>query len=73
MALGIQVSQVVLEFLVPNQVSAHATASVDCSITIAPGLGSIRITLRGVKLRPICEPDQDGAAVPEISSVPRAV
>jgi hypothetical protein len=34
--------------------------------------GSIRITLRGVKLRPICEPE-DGGPVPEISKVPRAL
>ena len=56
-------------------VSPASTASVACSITIAPApvvLGSIRITLRGVKLRPICEPE-DGGPVPEISKVPRAL
>ena len=54
---------------------APATASVACSITIAPApvvLGSIRITLRGVKLRPICEPE-DGGPVPEIYKVLRAL
>jgi hypothetical protein len=53
--------------------------TVDCSITIAaapaPVLGSIRITLRGVKVRQVCKPDGPNVqdVVPQAASVDRAV
>jgi hypothetical protein len=51
------------------------TATVNCSITIAAALGSIRITLRGVKLRPVCESDEPKMAdvMPQVSKVDRAL
>ena len=55
-----------------------ASGTVDCSITIdpapPPSLGSIRITLRGVKLRPVCEGETKiTEAVPQVSKVDRAL
>jgi hypothetical protein len=57
--------------------SLGAVGTVDCSITInaAPvTTGSIRITLRGVKLRPVCDSGEvEIGQVPEISKVDRAL
>jgi hypothetical protein len=73
---GVPILAGVFPFTIQVTDSVPDTASIDCSITIAAGpvvLGSIRITLRGVKLRPICEPEEGAGVVPEISKVPRAL
>jgi hypothetical protein len=56
--------------------SPHEGGSVPTTFFVGPPLvvlGSIRITLRGVKLRQICSLDEPGQVVPQISSVPRAL
>ena len=56
--------------------SLSQVGTVDCSITIGPAIttGSIRITLRGVKLRPVCETGEpEIGQVPQIPKVDRAL
>ena len=53
--------------------SASGTVTVNCSITIVAALGSVKITLRGVKLR--CKPQDDPnfQQVPQLPGVKRAM
>jgi hypothetical protein len=54
--------------------SMGLTASVTCSIAFLAVLRNIRITLRGVKLRRVCESDEPNIAeVPQMPSVKRAL
>jgi len=53
--------------------SASGTVTVNCSITIVAALGSVKITLRGVKLR--CKPQDEPnfQQVPQLPGVKRAM